>query len=367
MVSRSSKTAKKPTDRRKWQKVAKNIYQIGECSFQVKMEVAGLKISKVLDTLGEAQTYRDMQNVSAALDVHEAALFESRIKKRESKNYLVKDAIDDYRTDYSEKKKGYKEEGNRLDLILRLPLSAKPLFMVQKGDIVAALSDIRSGKFQKIKGVMQRKTSEATAKRYWNLLRHIFEICRTDYRKIDRTPFSDFGKAEIPKDGQPRDRRLVGNEYQLMFDALTGEARIVYVLAVETSMRKQELLGIEWQNIDKKNHILKFLDGKTGGREVPLSQLAMSTINTIEPQGIAGKVFTISSGQLKYRWKKARALIGSPDLRLHDMRHESVSRAFESGRGLNVAEIKVLSGHKSLASLERYANLSTKKVAEKLG
>lgn len=367
LMSRIPKKSKKRLDKRAWEKVDKNIYRISDCSFQVKMEVASMKISKVLDSLSEAQTFRDSHKVSAALDVHESAVFESRIKKRESKNYLVRNAIEDYRKDYSEKKKGSEVEGNRLNLLLRLPIALKPLYMVGKADVIALLNDIRSGKYQKIKGVPPRQCSDATAKRYWNLVRHIFEVCRTDYKKIDRTPFDDFGKSEIPKDGQHRDRRLRGDEYDRMLEELNGEARTIFILAVETAMRRQELLGIEWQDIDFDNRILNIQKSKTGARDVPLSTRAIATIKAIALRGIKGKVFFITPMALRYQWRKACKAIGATDLRLHDLRHESVSRAFESGKGLNVGEIKVLSGHKSLVSLERYSNLDVKKVAKKLG
>ncbi len=366
-MSRIPKKSKNRLDKRAWEKVDKNIYRISDCSFQVKMEVAGMKISKVLDSLSEAQTFRDGHKVSASLDVHESALFESRIKKREAKNFLVKHAIEDYRKDYSEKKKGSEVEANRLDLLLRLPIASKPLYMVGKSDILTMLNDIRSGKYQKIKGVSTRPCSDATAKRYWNLVRHIFEICRTDYKKIDRTPFNDFGKSEIPRDGQHRDRRLVDDEYDRMLEELNGEARTIFILAIETAMRRQELLGIEWQDIDFGNRILKIQKGKTGARDVPLSTRAVATIKAIAPRGIKGKVFSITPMGLRYQWRKACKAIGASGLRLHDLRHESVSRAFESGKGLNVGEIKVLSGHKSLASLDIYSNLDVKKVAKKLG
>jgi len=65
-------------------KVEKGIYQRGLYSFQVKMMIAGHKLDKTFDTLSEARVFRDGHRMSQALDVHESAIIESRIKNQEA-------------------------------------------------------------------------------------------------------------------------------------------------------------------------------------------------------------------------------------------------------------------------------------------
>jgi integrase len=52
-------------------------------------------------------------------------------------------------------------------------------------------------------------------------------------------------------------------------------------------------------------------------------------------------------------------------LRFHDLRHEAVSRLLELG--LSPLEVGVVSGHKTLAMLQRYANLRVADIAAKIG
>jgi integrase len=52
-------------------------------------------------------------------------------------------------------------------------------------------------------------------------------------------------------------------------------------------------------------------------------------------------------------------------LRFHDLRHEGVSRFFE--RGLAIAEVAAISGHKTWTMLRRYSHLSAEALAAKLG
>ena len=51
------------------------------------------------------------------------------------------------------------------------------------------------------------------------------------------------------------------------------------------------------------------------------------------------------------------------DLRFHDLRHEVVSRFFEMG--ISVPEVVLISGHKDVLHLFRYAHLNPENVLEK--
>lgn len=352
-------------------RVEKNIYKIGPHSFQVKLMVSGMSVTKVLDTVEDARNFRDSHKLSAALDLHETAIIESRIKKKASKAYTFADAIEDYRKDKTFKKKGRASEENRLDRLARLSIAKKPLYMIGRDDLRTLLREIENGTGQQIKGVKQRKCSEATVKRYYNLVRHIFTIAVDEWRKIDKNPFDLLAASERPKDGKPRDRRIKAqggkSEEELMISKLHGEAKVLFILAIESSMRKGEEFSIEWQN-------MKFLRDGTGsvylpdsktdeGRTVPLSRRAVSALKEL-PRRIHGKVFTIGKYAYRYQFNKARKEIGSPDLRAHDLRHEGISRYFE--KGLNVIEAASISGHKNLQTLKKYTHLAAANLAKKI-
>lgn len=255
--------AKKP---RKLGQVDKNIYQRGPFSFQVKMMVHGHKIDKTFDNFGEAQTYRDLERGAAALDHTEGAIYTARAKKRESKSYTFGDAIKDYRP-ISEKKKGSLQEGANLDLLSRLPIAEKPLYTIHSEDLVSMFNDIKSGKYRKLRESIKKPKSikpcsEATARRYSNLVRHIFQIAKDEWKKVDANPFDELAASERQKDGKPRDRRFKGDEYAKLKKALDKEARAALVLFVESGMRRGELLRLDWQ-------FIKF-NGSLGSARLPI-------------------------------------------------------------------------------------------------
>ncbi len=53
------------------------------------------------------------------------------------------------------------------------------------------------------------------------------------------------------------------------------------------------------------------------------------------------------------------------DFHFHDLRHEAVSRLFE--KGLNIAEVSAISGHKELKMLQRYTHLRAEDLVRRLG
>ncbi|MFH7040799.1 tyrosine-type recombinase/integrase [Paucibacter sp. JuS9] len=160
----------------------------------------------------------------------------------------------------------------------------------------------------------------------------------------------------------------------------------IILLAVETSMRLGELLGLEWRHIDLERqtaHLPKTKNGES--RTVALSSTAVEALKTMQSEPRAdGRVFDwaradsftgrfsglVSRARTKYEAKckasgktpNARFLV---DIRFHDLRHEATSRLFE--KGLNVMEVASMTGHKSMQMLKRYTHVEAEKVAAKLG
>ena len=49
---------------------------------------------------------------------------------------------------------------------------------------------------------------------------------------------------------------------------------------------------------------------------------------------------------MRLAFERLRARAKMPDFHFHDLRHEAITRLFE--RGLNIAEVSAISGHKEL-------------------
>jgi integrase len=138
------------------------------------------------------------------------------------------------------------------------------------------------------------------------------------------------------------------------------------MLAVETAMRRGELLSLRWENVDLKFGVAHLPLTKNGdSRDVPLSRRAVQTLKAIQAAGVKDqRVFPMSGNAVRLAFEHLRARAGLLDFRFHDLRHEAISRLFE--KGLNIAEVGAISGHRDLKMLQRYTHLRAADLAARL-
>lgn len=75
-------------------------------------------------------------------------------------------------------------------------------------------------------------------------------------------------------------------------------------------------------------------------------------------------MFDITPHAVSVAFARAVTRAGIPNLRFHDLRHESVSRLFE--KGLNSMEVASVSGHRTMNMLKRYTHLRATELAMRL-
>lgn len=140
------------------------------------------------------------------------------------------------------------------------------------------------------------------------------------------------------------------------------------VLALNTGMRRSEILRLEVSKIDlqsKKIH-LEGSQTKSGRRRiVPLNNRAIRTIQTVlqrnRENGLSGsRLFLQRDGrpvvQINTAFTNAVRKSGIEDFRLHDLRHTFASWLVQSG--VPLPEVRDLLGHSSIKQTERYAHLA---------
>ena len=123
------------------------------------------------------------------------------------------------------------------------------------------------------------------------------------------------------------------------------------IVALETGMRRSELIRLKWTDINKDVAYLE--DTKNGhSRYVPLSDTAPQAIDTLPKQ--SEEVFPMSANAVRLAWERLKNKHNIEGLRFHDLRHEAISRMFEEG--LTVPEVASISGHRTVSMLFRYAH-----------
>lgn len=174
-----------------------------------------------------------------------------------------------------------------------------------------------------------------------------------------------------PKNPQGRSRVLDAAETNALFEALRPAGRRsiwmlpLVKLALETAMRRSELLGLRWDHIDLQRRTIYLQLTKNGtSRTVPLSTHAVQILTEM-PRNIDGRVFPVTHEVVSQAFNRARKQAGVKDVRFHDLRHMAITRLAE--KLPNLIELSAVSGHKSLAMLKRYYHPNPELLAQKLG
>jgi integrase len=262
--------------------------------------------------------------------------------------------LERYRDTVTPRKRGANRELYKLRVLLRHPMAQLSLDRLNASEIAA----YRDERLAVVKA--------DTVRREMAILHHCLKLAGEEWNiTIHPNPV---GQIKLPPAGQFRERRATAEELQRLLDAC-ARVRSTWLptlirLAIETGMRRGELLDLRWSNVDLQVCTVRLTKAKNGHpRIVPLSSLAVRLLSGAPRTD--ERVFPVTANAFRLAWERLRRRAGVTGLRFHDFRHEAVSRFFE--RGLSMPEVAAISGHRDARMLMRYAHPRPEAIAQKLG
>jgi len=276
---------------------------------------------------------------------------------RKERHMALGKLLQRYRSEVSARKRGATCEILRLQKIERDVIS------------LVTLERLKAGHFADYRDRRLAVVAPATVARELSLMRHALEVARKEWGlPIVANPLDLVSK---PVSHTARSRRLNAEEWCQLWNALANTRNRWIVptvkLAIETGMRRGELLGLCWSAIDISRGTAHLEHTKNGhARTVPLTPGALVVLETLQSEAMDGcvKVIQTTPEAFKLAWQRAVKRAGLPDLHFHDLRHEAVSRLFELG--LSMPEVATVSGHRDPRMLFRYTHLRAEELAGKL-
>jgi integrase len=258
-----------------------------------------------------------------------------------------------YEDEVTSRKRGQTSEASRIRTFLRSPLANVATHLLS-AQMVAAYRD------ERLKSV-----SGETVRRELTVLRHCIEVSRKEWG----APFAGNPVRQItlPSPSKVRGQRLPDGAEASIMAALTKTRawylRPLIMPALETGMRRGELLALKWASVDMNAGLAHLKTSKNGyGRSVPLTPTAIATLRALEPN--ESLVFPITASAVRISWGRLRKRAGLRHIKFHSMRHEAISRMFELS--LSIPEVSIVSGHIILLCLQRYTHIKPANVAAKL-
>lgn len=209
---------------------------------------------------------------------------------------------------------------------------------------------------------LQAGYKPATVNRLLATIKHMFTKA-VDWNMTEEETLNRVRKVKLLPENNRRLRYLSKEECQALINACDSHVRPVVITALNTGMRKGEILSLEWEkNIDLKHGFILLDVTKNGERrEIPINDTLRHTLQGLirrldipylfyDP--VTGKPFK----DVKRSFKSACRRAGIRDFRFHDLRHTFASHLVMAG--IDITTIKELLGHKTLTMTLRYSHLA---------
>jgi len=199
-----------------------------------------------------------------------------------------------------------------------------------------------------------------TVNREMSCIRHLFAK-GMEWEMIEQNPFAK-GKSLMVKVNNKRFRYLTEDEITRLLDnCVNNYTRDIVTTVINTGMRRQEVLGLKWEQI--KGDFIYLSKTKTDeARQIPINDDLVELLKDIRKRNQLRSEYVFCDnrgkpfGQITKSFKASIKKIGIEDFRFHDLRHTFASHFVMRGGPLK--DLQEILGHKTLTMTMRYAHLS---------
>ncbi|HWR89106.1 MAG TPA: site-specific integrase, partial [Dissulfurispiraceae bacterium] len=182
-----------------------------------------------------------------------------------------------------------------------------------------------------------------------------WEMCHEETLKRVR-------QVKLLPENNKRLRYLSKKECMTLLSHCKDYLKPIVMTALNTGMRKEEILSLKWDNVDMVHGFISLDRTKNGERrEIPINETLTVTLKGLVRRIDVPYVFhDVSTGKrfkdIKKPFGTAMKKAGIVDFRFHDLRHTFASHLVMAG--VDITTVSKLLGHKSLTMTLRYSHLA---------
>ena len=246
-----------------------------------------------------------------------------------------------------------KQKRSHRDDESRIRVNIKPFFGERDVKNVTALN-VEEYRNRRLEAGVARSTTN----RELALLKVMFSK-GIDWGLCERNPVK---KVKLfPESENIKERILTPEEESRLLAASPAHLRPILVVALNTGMRRGEILKLNWSNVDLLRRQILVTGTKSGkNRIIPINSDLLSVLEDLKrTKGGNGYVFANTrSGRplqdIKRAFHTACSAAGIRGFRFHDCRHTFGTRLVH--RGVDLITVKDLLGHSTVKVTERYTH-----------
>ncbi len=208
---------------------------------------------------------------------------------------------------------------------------------------------------------LEQGNKPATVNRIMATLKHMFSKA-VEWEMVEEETLKRIRRVKLLKENNKRSRFLEEEECQILIDSAEPHLKPILITALNTGMRKTEILTLTWDNVDLKHgFILLNVTKNDERREIPVNEtMRQMLVNLPRRLDVHYLFFDAVSGKryidVKTSFHTACRRAKIRDFRFHDLRHTFASHLVMAG--VDIMTVKELLGHKTLAMTLRYAHLA---------
>jgi len=227
-------------------------------------------------------------------------------------------------------------------------ISLKPFF---KGKTI---QDIGPEFVERYKAKRKTEVSPATVNRDLAFLKTMFKKA-VEWGRLESSPVTNVKKFKEPNS---KERTLNASEMARLIDAATNHLEPILIIALNTGMRRGEILSLKWENVNLSKRCIHIEDSKSGrSRDVPMNGLVVEAMSSIRQDSVY-VFYNPTTGEpikdIKTAFKTACKKAEIKGLRFHDLRHTAATRMVEAG--VDLVTVSKILGHSSIQMTMRYAH-----------
>jgi len=239
---------------------------------------------------------------------------------------------------------------------LKLELGAEtPLSEITAGRI----SEYKAGRLAAVRKIgegeseTERRLTAAAVNRPLALLRHLLRLAHDEWESLLTVP-----TIRLEREPQGRVRWLEPEEEVRLLEACsksrTKHLAGVVRAALETGLRRSELLDLTWDRVDLSRGVIRLEITKSGRRrEVPMRQAVYELLVGLQGDR-EGRVWPV--GDIRTAFENAVVEAKLDGLHFHDLRHSFAS--WFVMRGGSLQALQAILGHQDIKMTLRYAHLA---------
>jgi integrase len=345
----------------------------GPGQYRARKRVGAGRITKTFTTARTAARWLAGVQVD-----RERGLF---VDRTEAERLTLGNTIERYRDEIlgeDSEKRGAEKERGHLKVVLEDPVCAIRMARLSSADLAKFRDRMKAAEY-----------APATIVRRLNLIQTIVEHARREWRihlpenparMVKRPAGADRKRdrvfAPVPEKSigsAPEQELALKSEEERLLEACDNDGNRwlgpIVRFAIQTALRQGEIVGLRWADIDltKRTAVVRGATGtvtKNGEvREVPLLPAAVEILKGL-PRSVSGRVFPIDQNVLKMRYRRAVDRAEIVGLTFHDLRHIGTSRLAKLYP--NPLDLKRVTGHKDLKSLDRYYHTTAEELAARV-